>query len=65
MWIAGPFPAGHWHDIQSFLCWLKDEINEDEHVEADERYVGESVCKVPSNEHHPEEALALASRVRR
>lgn len=40
-WIAGPFPAGDFPDVEIFSLGLADELNEGERVEVDEGYAGD------------------------
>lgn len=63
--IAGPYPAGHWHDLTIFRRLLKWMLDDGERVEADDGYRGDDKCKVPANRARPEEAKALAARVRK
>ena len=40
-WIAGPFPAGDFPDIEIFTLGLMNELEEGEKVEVDEGYTGD------------------------
>ena len=45
VWVMGPFPCGDWPNIEIFHFALKHKLGENEHVEANDGYVG----KDPSN----------------
>ena len=40
-WIAGPFPAGDFPDVEIFMLGLADELADGERVEVDEGYTGD------------------------
>ena len=46
VWINGPFPAGSFPDATIFCSCLAQELDEDEHGEADDGYIGEATHKV-------------------
>lgn len=49
VWNVGPYPAGHWHDLTIFRCWLKWILDDGEQVEAELGYREEPCCKMPAN----------------
>ena len=65
-WIYGPLPAGHWPDVKIFCHSLRQWLDEDERVEADDGYIGEARWKVkcPASFPNPAEKEAMQSRVR-
>ena len=46
VWLMGPFAAGDWNDVTIFRFALKDLLDDNERVEADDGYVGECPRKV-------------------
>lgn len=66
VWVHGPFPPGDWPDIEIFRHAMKQALDKNERVEADDGYKGEDpeFIKTPSGIVHDEEKLALRSRVR-
>ena len=40
-WIAGPFPAGDFPDVEIFMLGLANKLQEGERVEVDEGYTGD------------------------
>lgn len=69
VWVMGPFPCGDWPDIEIFRYALKQLLEENERVEADDGYVGEdpSNIKVPGSivHQHGNKQLYVRGRVRR
>ena len=65
-WLHGPFPAGAWPDINIFRHALKNHLDENERVEADDGYLGEAPGKVkcPASFTNPVENEGMQSRVR-
>ena len=41
VWIHGSFPCNDWPDITIFCHRLKNMLNENEHMEADDGHIGE------------------------
>jgi hypothetical protein len=64
VWVNGPFPCGHWPDIEIFRQGLKHVLEERERVEADDGYRGEDPLnvKVPASMCHPQEEQILLQR---
>ena len=48
-WVAGPFPAGDFPDLEIFRLYLKDYLDQHERVEADMGYQGELACRTPTD----------------
>jgi hypothetical protein len=48
-WIYGPFPAGFYPDDKIFRMGLKDELQENERVEADSGYKNEMSIRTPDD----------------
>ena len=65
----GPFPCGDWPDISIFRFGLKEMLDENERVEADDGYLGEDPlhAKVPKSmvHGHDEKMLVVRTHVRR
>ena len=69
VWVMGPFPCGDWPDISIFRFALKEMLDENERVEADDGYRGEDPlhAKVPKSmvHGHDEKMLVVRTHVRR
>ena len=69
VWLMGPFPCGDWPDISIFRFALKEMLDENERVEADDGYLGEDPlhAKVPKSmvHGHDEKMLVVRTHVRR
>ena len=46
IWFHSPFPCGRYNDIMIFRHALKDFLEENERVDADDGYLGEAPLKV-------------------
>ena len=68
VWVLGPFPCGDWPDISIFRFALKNMLEPNERVEADDGYVGEDPLhvKAPASMVHDqdEKRKIMRSRVR-
>ena len=66
VWVLGPFPCGDWPDVTIFRFALKQLLDENERVEADDGYVGEDPLhvKAPASMVHDEKRRIMRSRVR-
>lgn len=68
VWVMGPFPPGDWNDLMIFRYALKEMLDPNERVEADDGYVGEdpSTAKVPGSMVHDQDPklLYVRSKVR-
>ena len=49
VWSAGPFPPGDFNDLEIFRLWLKENLDENECVETDEGYRGDSAMRTPTD----------------
>jgi len=69
VWLMGPLSCGDWPDVEVFRFALKQMLDENERVEADDGYIGEDPenCKVPASMVHPQDdrVLRVRSIVRR
>jgi len=65
----GPFPCGDWPDVECFRFAVKQMLEDDERVEADDGYVGEDPvnAKVPGSvvHQHDDKQLCIRGIVRR
>ena len=61
VWVHGPFPCGEWPDVMIFRHCLKDFLDENERVEADDEYMGEEPvsCKMPGGFYSRSEDVGL------
>ena len=67
VWINGPFPPGMYNDYKIFMeCGLKNMLEKNERVEADDGYLGAdpAYAKAKSAPWHPESSLVIRNNVR-
>ena len=66
VWISGPYAAGKWPDISIFRDDLKQQLDENERVVADDGYVGEApqYVKCPAKHFGSSKKKKMFQRVR-
>ena len=67
VWVNGPFPCGQYPDIKIFMeCGLKDNLEENERVEADAGYGGADpeFAKAKMSIFHPDLSALIQNKIR-